>query len=413
MIPANLNPTSTQFTSTHRDIESGIDHSAIAKAFSQCEQGFNLHLAASNAGIEKNTPAFNVLKEQVYAYHENALTKFILPNIESGRSAARSISGWGIQPGDPAFEKARKFAESKGDKSLDALLLLSAQKPDERRAPRIGNTHNEPDLTSQEASSENAPPSLTRRASGSTMRSSLMKQAAVALEGGKNFSSPLAQTQSTNPVLEVSQASSVRARKAPGEFLDLADILDPKSLNGKKIGTDYVLLLHRPHSDAVDQIKQAGLKSLARLTAEDKPPEFTEAKTKIAQMFSKFNRFSPDAGLIYFRPVSSNSYPVKKDDFVIAVRPESANVFNQEHRVKKWGTLGGYKHSSMNILEYEALKKSASPGQVVNKFKQIGPYRNDDEMYFPEVCVRTDHIDRSLFVPHSEIDDSLKDKLGW
>lgn len=101
---------------------------------------------------------------------------------------------------------------------------------------------------------------------------------------------------------------------------------------------------------------------------------------------------------------------MKKNDFVIAVRPESANVFNQENRAKEWGTPGGYKWSAMNILEYEALRKSAPPGQFINKFKQVAPSRGDDEMYYPEICVKTDHINTSLFFPHSKIDDALKVK---
>jgi hypothetical protein len=211
--------------------------------------------------------------------------------------------------------------------------------------------------------------------------------------------------QATNSIAEVSQAASSRAPKAVGEFLGLEDIFDPKSLDGKEVGKDYVLLLHKPHDDAVDQIKQTGLKSLARLNAGGAPPEFTEKKNKIIQTFSSY-KFSPDPNLIYFRPVSS-MYRVKKNDFVIAVRPESANVFNQENRVKAWGTPGGYKWSSMNILEYEALRKTAPPGQFINKFKKVAPFRSDDETYYPEICVKADHINTDLFFPHSKIDDAL------
>lgn len=116
--------------------------------------------------------------------------------------------------------------------------------------------------------------------------------------------------QATNSIAEVSQAASSRAPKAVGEFLGLEDIFDPKSLDGKEVGKDYVLLLHKPHDDAVDQIKQTGLKSLARLNAGGAPPEFTEKKNKIIQTFSNY-KFSPDPNLIYFRPVSS-MYRVKK-----------------------------------------------------------------------------------------------------
>lgn len=84
--------------------------------------------------------------------------------------------------------------------------------------------------------------------------------------------------QSTNSTAEVSQAASARAPKALGEFLGLEDIFDPKSLVGKEVGKDYVLLLHKPHNDAVDQIKQTGLKSLACLNAGGVTPEFTQKR---------------------------------------------------------------------------------------------------------------------------------------
>ena len=206
------------------------------------------------------------------------------------------------------------------------------------------------------------------------------------------------------------------ATKGPGEFLSIDDVLDPSTLEGKVLGRDYILLSHTPHSDAVGKIQESGLKSLRRLASEPDCPEFTAQKLNIAKRLETYNKFAPDASLLYFRPIVRNpQFPIKETDIVIAVRPEAANVLNQEHRVKEYGNPDKYKFSSMNVMQYEALREKIPEGHFITQYNDIQPWSAKDrgvEMYYPEVCMQADYIDNSRFVPHSSIENSLK-KNGY
>lgn len=190
-----------------------------------------------------------------------------------------------------------------------------------------------------------------------------------------------------------------RERLFPGK----ESIIHPTELKGLVPNRDYTLLVRGSEPKHFESIHNEGVKSTKELANDPNASEEIKARYS-----SISNKFGPDPNLIYFRPTDPNRYPVKKNEIAIAVKPDSARVFNQEKRVH--GTKASYEASSMSSGKYHDLRGNLQPGEFITESGGIDRWRSPkpQALYVPEIPVRADRIEPSLFVPHDQIDPTLR-----
>ena len=132
--------------------------------------------------------------------------------------------------------------------------------------------------------------------------------------------------------------------------LSVDDVISPENLKDLVPYEDFVLLRHNAAGDTLDAIKKDGIKSLKCLAEDANSSEQLESLYKI-RVNNNEKKFSNDPNLIYFRPILDASN-VPDNQIIIAVKPQSVFVFDQENRVRSSGTAGTYRASAMSIKTY-------------------------------------------------------------
>lgn len=181
-------------------------------------------------------------------------------------------------------------------------------------------------------------------------------------------------------------------------YQTLKDVIHPAQLNALTEGKDYILLTHRPGDDMREKIQREGLRSLADLaTDENAPPS----------LLQKYNyrrgqrHFGNDPYLIYFRPVVDRGHhKILDNDVVIAIRPDTTYVCDQEHRAG--GTCDKYVKSCMTVERFRLIMADRPSAKCLNRYGEFDTcdYRTD---FIAETALKANRISPDLFVKHSDI----------
>lgn len=180
------------------------------------------------------------------------------------------------------------------------------------------------------------------------------------------------------------------------QFVTHEDIIHPSELGKLERNKDYVLLVHSPKGDTLTAMKLHGLRSLKDLASDENASQDVKDRFK---SHDRSSHFGNDPNLIYFRPVSKR-YPIREGDVAIAVKLESAKVYDQEHRARSDGNAGTYRASEIPISEYLEMESKQPAGTYLDRYKRIVPFSQykADSNYLPEVCVKVDRISPEFFV---------------